>query len=45
MLNNLFGTSSGTKRQISDLAESIVTGEVPSVCHDDLEDIEKVCSF
>ncbi|KAG7631578.1 S-adenosyl-L-methionine-dependent methyltransferase [Arabidopsis suecica] len=34
----------GTKGQISVLAESIVTGEFPAECHDDLEDIEKKVS-
>ncbi|KAJ0264301.1 inactive DNA [Hirschfeldia incana] len=32
----------GTEGQISDLAETIVTGEVPGVIPNDLEDIEKV---
>lgn len=38
-------TSSGTEGQISDLAETIVTGEAPRLIPNDLEEIEKVCTF
>lgn len=40
-----FCTSSGTEGQISDLAETIVTGEAPGLIPNDLEEIEKVRTF